>query len=284
MKFLKLILLFTFLSCASFAQDKKAVTFDWWQVNGASQTIVFDASYQAVLDRGTALGYTLPSPAQQIKQNQLVVDLKAAGIWSLLDVFYVFATDGDSDFATLNWINPAQFQSSKVNSPTFTTNSGFNGNGTTSYINTNYATLSGTKVSLNSASFGLYMTTVVTIGQDTQIAGTDDANNNLAINNTTVQRINNSTNNLNNSVQLNNTIGYKAINRSSVSDNQLYRDNVKFDRIANSTGLSDRSFRIGTRGANFNNATYSMFFAGASLSETMHNNLWVYFVTYFTSL
>ena len=98
----------------------------------------FDSSYQAVLDYASGQGYALPSAGQQILQNQLVLDLKAAGIWDQLDLFYVFATDGDSDYATLNWKDPTQFQCSKVNSPTFTENVGFNGNGSTSYLNLNW--------------------------------------------------------------------------------------------------------------------------------------------------
>ena len=97
-----------------------------------------DADYQAVLDRSTALGYTAPSATQQTLQNTLVTDLKTAGVWDKLDLFYVFATDGDSDYATLNWKIPASFQATKVNSPTFTTNGGFTGDGSSSYLRTNY--------------------------------------------------------------------------------------------------------------------------------------------------
>jgi len=97
-----------------------------------------DADYQAVLDYATTQGYTLPSAPQQIKQNDLVVDLKNAGVWSDLDLFYVFATDGDSDFASINWKDVNNFQCSQVNSPNFTTNVGFWGDGASSYLNTNY--------------------------------------------------------------------------------------------------------------------------------------------------
>jgi hypothetical protein len=56
---------------------------------------LFDADYQAVLNYATTQGYTLPSAGQQTLQNQLVVDLKAGGIWAKLDTFGVFATDGE---------------------------------------------------------------------------------------------------------------------------------------------------------------------------------------------
>ena len=61
------------------------------KINGQAG-FAFDPDYQAVLDRGTTLGYTLPSSAQQILQNAVVVSLKADGVWSKLDLFYVWAT------------------------------------------------------------------------------------------------------------------------------------------------------------------------------------------------
>jgi hypothetical protein len=96
----------------------------------------FDADYQAVLDYATTQGYTLPSAGQQTLQNQLVVDLKDGGIWSKLDTFGVFATDGNSDFALIDWIRLTDYTA--VNSPTFTTDEGFTGNGTSAYIDTNF--------------------------------------------------------------------------------------------------------------------------------------------------
>ena len=98
----------------------------------------FDTDYQAVLDRASSLGYTAPSEAQKTLQNTLVTDLKTAGVWDKLDLFYVFATDGDSDYATLNWKTPTSFQATKVSSPTFTTNQGFQGDGSSAYLRTNY--------------------------------------------------------------------------------------------------------------------------------------------------
>ena len=94
----------------------------------------FDADYQAVLNYATTQGYTLPSAGQQIIQNQLVLDLKTAGAWSKLDTFGVFATDGDADFALIDWKRLSDYTA--VNSPTFTANEGFTGNGTSSYIDT----------------------------------------------------------------------------------------------------------------------------------------------------
>jgi len=98
----------------------------------------FDTDYQAILNKGTSLGYTLPSDSVKLKQNTLLTNMKADGVWAKLDVFYVFAQDGGSAFGTLNWKNPNANQSALVNSPTFVVNGGFQGNGTSSYIDTNF--------------------------------------------------------------------------------------------------------------------------------------------------
>lgn len=65
----------------------------------------FDPDYQAVLDEATSQGFTKPSSSQQAIQNQLVLDIKAAGVWSKLDLFHLFATDGDIDYVGINWID-----------------------------------------------------------------------------------------------------------------------------------------------------------------------------------
>jgi hypothetical protein len=71
--------------------------------------VVYDPAYQAVLDYATLQGFALPSVPIQDAQNQLVVDLKAANAWTEFDVFYNFLSDGDIDFASINWITPGSF-------------------------------------------------------------------------------------------------------------------------------------------------------------------------------
>lgn len=124
---------------------------------GAATAGSNDADYQAVLDYATTQGYTAPSAAQQTLQNTLVTDLKTAGIWSKLDAFYLFATDGDSDYATLNFVAPSSFQATKTNSPTFTANEGFTGDGVSAYLDTNLNQANDTtNYTQNDASFGVY--------------------------------------------------------------------------------------------------------------------------------
>lgn len=96
-----------------------------------------DADYQAVLNRATTLGYTLPSSGQQTIQNQFVLDLKSAGIWSQLDLLYVMATDGDSNYSLLNWVSPSNFEGIFNGIGTFVSNQGWDRTGC-DYIQTQY--------------------------------------------------------------------------------------------------------------------------------------------------
>jgi hypothetical protein len=127
----------------------------------------FDSDYQAILDYATLQGYNLPSVEQRFKQNQLVIDLKNAGVWSKLDTFANFATDGDVNFALIDWKRLTQYTA--VNSPTRTINEGFNGNGTSSYVDTNFdlSNLT-TKLITNqqSISTGVYINQVIEVGTE----------------------------------------------------------------------------------------------------------------------
>ena len=116
----------------------------------------YDSTYQAVLDYADTQGYTLPSLSGQSLQNEIIVELKNNSIWEKLDLFYLFKTDGDNDFATLNWIDPSSYKITEVNSPTFTTNVGFMGNGTNAYLNTGWDATIGPNFIQTGATHGVY--------------------------------------------------------------------------------------------------------------------------------
>lgn len=119
------------------------------------QSPSFDASYQAVLDKATAMGYPKPSAPQQVKQNQLIVDLKAAGIWALLDCFQVYANDGSSSFGLINWKNPTGNIGSISGTLTFN-KYGFLGSGA-GFINSGYnPTTNAVNLSIYNASYGVW--------------------------------------------------------------------------------------------------------------------------------
>ena len=85
--------------------------------------------------------------------------LLAAGIWQKLDVLKLYAAN-DEQAGRLNWVS-ANYTSIAVNSPTFTPYRGFNGNGTTSYLDETFnpVTAVGAKYQRDSAFLGIWSLT-----------------------------------------------------------------------------------------------------------------------------
>lgn len=74
----------------------------------------------------------------------------------------------DSVAARTSFVNPSSTIVTAVNSPTFISNAGFQGNGSTSYLHTNFnPATQGVKFTLNNASVGVYSLT------DTAVIGSD---------------------------------------------------------------------------------------------------------------
>lgn len=66
-------------------------------------------SYESVIERATALGYTLPSPAQQINQKTLMDGLISSGLINAFDSFYFWQSEaGTDDFRRIDWKRPSR--------------------------------------------------------------------------------------------------------------------------------------------------------------------------------
>jgi hypothetical protein len=132
--------------------------------------IAVDPDYQALINYSVAQGYTLPSAGQQVLQNQLLVDLKAAGFWNRIDSFAMFATNGSSGFALVDWKRLTNM--SPFNAPPFTPNKGFEGNGSSAWIDTGYQpNINATNYTQNSAGLSTYLWKSGTDGR--YVIGTD---------------------------------------------------------------------------------------------------------------
>lgn len=95
--------------------------------------------------------------------NQLFIDLKAAlgetNLSDALDIMYILAAETEQA-ALLNAVNPGTHNATNVNSVAFEASRGMTGNGTSSYLNTNYnPNTQAVNFLLNSASFGIYSRT-----------------------------------------------------------------------------------------------------------------------------
>lgn len=140
--------------------------------------------YDALIEYATGQSYTLPSAPQQALQRAFVDALVAAGIWRKLDLLYVFATDGDSDFARINWINPGQFSATEggSGSAVFTENEGFAGVTSTGWLDTGWIPSDhAVKMKANDASFFAHinneqLTTTAAFGTGSSITQGDAVN------------------------------------------------------------------------------------------------------------
>ncbi len=223
---------------------------------------VFDVNYRAVLAYAATQGYTIPSARQQSLQNQLLVNLKAAGVWDKLDTFAVFATDGSSNFALIDWKRLTQYTA--VNSPTFTANQGFTGNGTSNYIDTNFnPATNGVNYTLDNASRFLWVSVIPTSFKHYD-GNSFETDNNLEVNVTNRQRINQTNLLLNNNVAIN-QIGLIAINRSSTIDVVLFNNNTQISRTASSTSIRSTNQFVGRSYNVYSNQRTSIYGMGASL-------------------
>jgi len=101
-------------------------------------------------------------PSDERKQliNNLIIDLKAAGLWSGFDAFWMFAAH-DDQAALLNWVEN-DHNCTSANSPAFEANRGYTGNGSSSYLNTDFIpSTDGVNYLLNDGSFGVYIRNAV---------------------------------------------------------------------------------------------------------------------------
>lgn len=107
-----------------------------------------------------------PSNARKSLINQTISALLSAGVWQKLDALYVMAAH-DAQAARLNWIAD-QYNLTAVNSPTFTTDSGYTGNGTNAYLSTGMvaSTLNASgKMKQNSLTMGAYVLSEIDVLQ-----------------------------------------------------------------------------------------------------------------------
>jgi hypothetical protein len=242
----------------------------------------FSVEYTAILTRGTALGYTLPSSAQQSKQNALLVALKTAGIWTKLDTFYVYANDGSKEFGTLNWKTPSLYQNTLVNSPTWTSNAGFNSDGSTSYIDTGFnAATNGVNFTNNSASEFVYQTG----GTNGVVCGTSGGPGDaLFINDTVAHRLNMFGTNLLATANMSGS-GFKCINRTSSTLVELFNETTQLSRVTTTASRINANRRVLNGQNNFLDTfgKVSVYGNGANLTAealTLRTSI----ITYLTSL
>jgi len=221
----------------------------------------FDPDYQAVLNFATSEGDTLPSESQQNLQNNLLKSLKTLGIWDKLDSFAMFATDGDVGFSLICWKRLVKMTA--VNSPTFTANEGFTGNGTSSRINSGLTPDGSGNYKLNAASFGVFVKTQGTNNEYLAGAGSDTR---MRAASSSLNRINSSS--INSAFEFN-ILGLSHLNKSSATNVQCIVNGITSNRTVTTESL-DTEFTFldfSSGGTGPSDAQISLAFIGGDLSS-----------------
>jgi hypothetical protein len=117
-----------------------------------------DPDAQAFFDRVTAAGGTL-SVTEQTATNQLVLDMKAAGIWTAMRAVYPMV--GASAAACSRNLKADEFNGSFSTGWTFAS-TGVTPNGTSAFMNTNFNPF--TQLAVTSAHASFYLRTPLNIG------------------------------------------------------------------------------------------------------------------------
>lgn len=243
----------------------------------------FDVSYKAILDRAIFLGYSLPSIDQQAKQNTFLVTLKTIGVWNKLDVLYVFAQNGGSAFATINWKNPSANQSTLINAPAFVSNGGFQGDGVSSYIDTNFNPFTqGVNYTQNNASRYFFTHAISTTAG--RFDGSSLTNRNQMIRGlTNAQRINAGTNVAGVPLDFTTTANTKSLHRISANDITAYNETTGASTTQTSATMDSVNQWILRAGTQYGAHTCSAYAMGASMISE-HNNFITAWNTYKSSL
>jgi hypothetical protein len=227
---------------------------------------------------------TTPDAARQQVISDHIVALKAAGIWSQLDIYYIMAAHHEQA-SRLNWKSPGDFTLTANGGITFTVDRGWQGNGSTGYLDTGWIPAThGVNYTLNDASFGVYSRT------DTQGPYTDMSANssilsrlsNVSLWNNTGQfhtRVNQASAG-NVVVGSSSSLGFYVARRTaSAAQQNLRNGSVTGSNTTSSTAATEREFFIGARNDNgaaveFSPRQYTAAFTGAAMSEAQHAALY----------
>lgn len=251
------------------------------------------ASYSAEATTLFAAMSSQPDSTRKTLIDTTITSLKSAGIWTLLDECWFLAAH-DSQAALLGWKRNKDCVA--VNAPTFTANQGFAGNGTTSYLNTQFVpSLHGVQYTLNDASFGVYSRTNSASSSMADMGSRNASNvaismfySNLA-DGSAVIAVNRGASTTT-AVHGAGSTGLWVARRTASNAIQMYRNGSSVATAANvSTALTGRAMAICARMSDatpgeFSTRQYAFAFIGASMTAQQQADLYTIVQAYMTSV
>lgn len=231
--------------------------------------VVYDASSLLIFSAFS----TPPDTARKALINTVVLALKAAGVWALLDFLHVLAA-ADSQAALINWKNPGTFNAGLVNAPAFVADRGFTGNGTTSYVSSNFnPSTAGGQFVRDSAYYGFWSLTT-TVMASVSVAGYFDGTNGTtrahrtAANEIACRLNQNAAATSSTAGAQTDGTGLHGMARSGAAAVRAAHNGVDIFTFANaSTALSNGVLTVGYQGVSWNTVQFAVHMAGANLTQ-----------------
>lgn len=224
---------------------------------------LYDPFYEQLL---VAMGTTPPADVRGY-QNELIIALRIDEVWPLLDGVRIWAAD-TADNSCYNWVNPTAYKATFVNSPTFTAYRGVNGDGVSSWVNTNWAPSNGVNFQQDNNSLFAYS---LTDTQGNAIFGTNGGGNLLLqprnASNLFGYRVNQASST---TVANTNGSGAYAAERNGANATQGYKDGSAIGTAGAiaSTARSTQTMGVGRVNNTFSSAQVAATVAGAYLGPT----------------
>jgi hypothetical protein len=231
---------------------------------------------------------TAPDAARQTLISDHIIALKAAGIWSQLDTYYMMAAHHEQA-SRLNWKSPGNFTLVANGGITFTVDRGWQGDGSTGYLDTGWIPAThGVNYQLNDASFGVYSRT--NLQQDSSDMGATAGSVTLAsiifargltggAAGRLVTRINHNTQDAPAIAAVPNSTGLSVARRTNSSDHQAFKNGAEVAAATRASGLTTLEFYICARNGDgtpvaFSTRQYASAFTAAAMSEAQHAALY----------
>lgn len=235
-----------------------------------------------------------PDAARIALINNLIVGLKSDGVWALLDMLQLYASH-DAQAGRVDARAPSRVAVA-ANSPTFTTDRGYAGDGTTSYVDTGWTPSSGPIYAQNSAMIGSWLNagldtggnSAASLGASTASPATllvpRDAGNLVR------GRVNQTGTTASTAVSAT-RFGYTALDRSAAAVTTAYKAGVAGGTFATASSASPVNINLYVGGVNsvgslasaVNNRTAAAW-GGGTLNGTQHAALYSRLNTFLTAI
>ena len=245
----------------------------------------FDADAQAYFSRVTTAGGTLTT-TEQNAVNQLVIDMKAAGIWTSMKAIYPMV--GASAAACAQNLKSSSFTGTFSSGWTFAS-TGVTPNGTSAFMETNFIPTTNFN-SLNDKSFGVYIGTNTNNGVEMgSLLSSNYRGDQIATRITNVSSSFNS--NLDaGSVASSDSKGFWVSTRSSSLSGKYYKNNTSIITLSASTSQNSSSIFLGARRVGsgpaevFSDKRLQLAFMGDGLTDTQASDFYTSVQTFQTTL